>query len=356
MKRGLRLLTLFTVLAALALIVYALRQAEHRPHTDAAQVSAPIIRLSTTVPGRVVEVMVENNQLVNAGDPLFRVDPEPYELELVRAQAALATAQSELAQGQRNLELERSNAEVADNQIARARNNLALAQQTLARLEPLLSSGYVTAQEVDTARTSVSDALVTLEQALAHAEGTREFVGTLDTRLAQVDLTRASVALAERNLRNTVLYAPVTGRVTGLTLNAGEYVVTGTVLFSLVDTAHWHVTALFRETDLPVIREGSEAQVFLLAAPDTPIKGTVTGIGWAIRSGEEAHIMGLPAVANRIDWVRTARRFPVEVLLHDPPADLTRVGISASVRIVGDGGQAAPHDPHAPAAEHETAH
>lgn len=335
MKAVFRLLTLVTIAAAVGLCIHALRQAERFPQTDAAEIAAPIIKMSATVPGRVVEVLVQNNALVAEGDPLFSLDPEPYELQLAQAQATLATAQSELTQGQRNLDLEQSNADVAIKQIDRARNNLLLAQQTLERLQPLLADGYVTEQEVDTARTTVNDAQVTLDQALAHAAGTGGFVGTLDSRQAQVDLARASVALAERNLRNTTLRAPTAGRITGLTLNPGEYVVTGTPLFSLVDTAHWHVSALFRETDLPVIREGDAARVYLLAAPDRAIEGVVTGIGWAIQSTEEAQLMGLPLVANRIDWVRTARRFPVEIELHDPPADLTRVGLSVSVRILG---------------------
>ncbi len=328
-------LALIVILAGLGLTLFAARRAAQHPQTDAAELSAPVIKVSATVPGRVVEVLVENNQMVAAGEVLFRVDPEPYELELTQAQAALKTAQSELAQGERNLELERSNAEVAASQIARARNNLTLAQATLERLEPLLEPGYVTEQEVETAQTAVDDAQVTLAQALAHAAGTDSFIGTLDTRRAQVMLTEAGVALAERNLRNTEARAPVAGRVTGLSLDAGEYVVTGTPLFSLVDTAHWHVNALFRETDLPQIRVGDRARVFLLSAPDVAIEGRVTGIGWAIRSVDEANLLGLPLVANKIDWVRTARRFPVEIELHDPPAGLARVGLSASARVLG---------------------
>lgn len=336
-----------TFVAAVVLVGLAVKRAGQYPHTDAAEIAAPVVSVSTIVPGQVVEVMVHNSDFVEAGDILFRVDPEPYELELLQAQAALRTAQSELAQGERNLDLEQSNADVAAKQIDRARNNLALARATLDRLVPLLGQGYVTEQEVETARTSVSDAEVTLDQALAHARGTGSFVGTLDTRQAQVAVAEASVALAERNLRNTERRAPVAGRVTGLTLDAGEYVVTGTPLFSIIDTAHWHVSALFRETDLPQIQVGDQAQVYLLAAPDTAVTGVVTGIGWGIRSSEEAQLLGLPLVANRIDWVRTARRFPVEIELHDAPQDLTRMGLSVSVRILDhaecDHGHSDPH-------------
>lgn len=322
------------LIVTLCLVVLAFRRAEHYPHTDAAEVAAAVVSVSAIVPGQVVEVLVKDTEYVEKGDVLFRVDPEPYELELIQARAALSTAKSELAQGQRNLDLERSNAAVAAKQIDRARNNLTLAQATLDRLVPLLAQGYVTEQQVETARTAVSDAEVSMEQARAHAAGTDQFVGTLDTRKSQVTLAEASVALAERNLRNTERRAPVSGRVTGLKLDPGEYVVTGTSLFSVIDTAHWHVSALFRETDLPQINVGDRAQVFFLADPDVAIEGEVSGVGWGIRSSEEGHLFGMPIVANRIDWVRTARRFPVEITLHDPPEDLTRVGLSVSVRIL----------------------
>lgn len=329
-----RLVGGIVLIVALGLIVVAFRRAEHYPHTDAAEVAAAVVSVSAIVPGQVVEVLVKDTEYVEKGDVLFRVDPEPYELELIQARAALSTAKSELAQGQRNLDLERSNAAVAAKQIDRARNNLALARATLERLEPLLRQGYVTEQEVETARTAVSDGEVTLEQASAHAAGTDQFIGTLDTRRAQVSLAEASVALAERNLRNTERRSPVSGRITGLKLDAGEYVLTGTSLFSVIDTSHWHVSALFRETDLSEIAVGDRAQVFFLADTDVAIEGEVTGVGWGIRSSEEAQLFGMPFVANRIDWVRTARRFPVEIALHDPPEELTRVGLSVSVRIL----------------------
>jgi len=328
-------IVLAMVLAALGTALWAWSQSRAYPMTDAAEITAPVVAISATVPGRVVEVAVRNNQAVAAGDLLFRVDPEPYALELAQAKAQLATAEAELKQGQGNLELEQSNADVAAKQIERARANLDLARQTLARLLPLLDQGYVTQQEVDSARTAVTDAEVSLGQAESHAQGTGEFVGTLDTRQAQVDAATASVALAQRNLDSTEIRAPRAGRITGLTMTEGEYVLTATTVFSLIDTANWRASALFRETDLPRIDVGSRALVFLLSAPDQAIEGKVASIGWGVRSAEEGELLGLPLVANKLDWVRAARRFPVEIELENPPEGLTRLGASASVRIVG---------------------
>lgn len=334
-RKILRLVVIAMALLALLAAVWALGQSRSHPMTDAGSVDAPVVNVSALVPGQVEQVVAANNQPVQAGDLLFVVDPAPYRLLRDQAQAQLAAAQSELAQGQGNVALQQSNADVAVNQITRARNNLDLARQTLARLEPLLARGYVTAQEVDSARTAVHDAEVTLDQAQAMATGTAAFAGNTDTRRAGVDAAQAAVALAERNLRNTEIRAPIAGVVTGLTLTRGDYVVTGTPLFSLIDTAQWRVSALFRETDLAHIQPGDRARVFLLAAPNQPIEGRVASIGWGVRSTDEAQILGLPLVANSLDWVRSAARFPVEIELEAPPEGLTRLGASASVRILG---------------------
>lgn len=324
-----------TVLVALGLGVWAWRASSARPATNGATVSAPVVNIVAILPGRVVEVAVVDGQSVAAGALLFRIDPEPYELQLEQAKALLATAESELRQGEGNLILEQSNAEVAASQIERAENNLELTEASLARLLPLLHKGYVTAQEVDTARTLARDARVTLAQAQALSGGTAAFVGTLDTRRAQVDSARAAVALAEHNLRNTKIVAPRAGVLAGMTLVSGDFVVTAAPLFTLIDDSQWRVSALFRETDLPQIKAGDKALVFLLSAPTTAIHGTVTSIGWGVQTSDELNLFGLPYVASKLDWVQAARRFPVEIELEDPPQGLTRLGASASVRVVG---------------------
>ncbi|WP_372839042.1 HlyD family efflux transporter periplasmic adaptor subunit [Phaeovulum sp.] len=331
----LRVGVVLLALSAAGLGFWAWMQSDSHPTTDAATIDAPVVGIAPIVPGVVMEVAVVNSQHVNAGDLLFRLDPEVYDLELQQARAVLAAAESELRQGEGNLALEQSNADIASSQIDRANANLSLARQTLARLEPLLEQGYVTAQAVDSALTAVRDAEVTLQQAQSHASGTDAFVGTLDTRRAQVDSALAAVALAERNRRNTEIFAPRAGYIAGLTLTAGEYVVSAVPLFSLIDDSEWRVTALFRETDLPQIATGDAVRVFLLAAPSTPIAGRVTGVGWGVRSSDEAQLLGLPLVASKLDWVRAARRFPVEIELEDAPEGLVRLGASASVRILG---------------------
>ncbi|WP_137152043.1 multidrug transporter subunit MdtN [Devosia sp. FKR38] len=324
----------YSVFALTAVLIYfAWSAGAANPRSDVAEIEAPVVQISPTVPGRVISISVQNNQAVRKGDVLFQVDPEPYQLRLDQAQAELRAAESELAQGGRNIATAQSNADVAQKQIERAQFNADLAKQTLDRLEPLLERGFVTAQQVDQARTAYNDALVSFDQSLQSSAGATQVIGTLDTRQAQVDTAKATVALMQRDLDNTIVRAPFDGLVTGLIMPPGQYVVTGAPLFSMIDTSGWEAVAFFRETELLNIAIGDTAEVFVMAESGQPISGTVSAIGWGVRSADAATILGLPIVSNSLNWVKVAKRFPVYVHLHEPPADLMRVGASAMVVI-----------------------
>jgi multidrug efflux system membrane fusion protein len=319
------------VLGAAAEILTVAVVIDRSPRTDAAEIDAPFVHISPTTPGRVAKIGVADNALVKRGDVLFAIDPTPYQLRVDLAKAQVEAAQSEVDQGGRNIAGERANATVADEQIRRARDNLALAQQSLDRLIPLLPKGYVTAQQVDLATTARDDALVSLKQAEAQSSGANDVIGTLETRRALLAAAQATLTLAERDLADTVVRAPFDGRVTSFHLVAGEYVVTGQPLGSLIDTSGWRAVADFRETDLGRIRPGDKAYVFIMSDRNRLIHGEVEGIGWGVRSDETANVLGLPFVARSLNWVRVAQRYPVTVKLVDPPQELMRIGESAVV-------------------------
>lgn len=321
------------IASAIVAIVFAAMQRGTNLRTDHAAVSAMIVPISTNVPGPVVEVFVEDNVFVEAGDLLFRIDPEPYELRVEQARAMLRTAEAELETGGRLLSVQQTNAEIASRQIDRARNHVDLTRQSLQRLENLLPRGMVTAQQVDTARTVHGDALISLDESLSQQLAAQTMIGTLDAPESQVDLARTNLALAERELRRTEVRAPISGRITGLDLGVGTYVVTGVSLFSLIDTEDWVVTALFRETELPRIRVGAPVDVFVMSAPTQRLSGRIQSLGYGVRTTDTISVLGLPIIDSSVDWVRVAQRFPVTIRLEEPPEELMRVGASASVII-----------------------
>ena len=306
------------------------QRAENNPMSEDAVLKASVVNIAATVAGQVVTLAVSDNQRVAKGDLLFELDPEPYKLAVAQTLADLHIAEAERDAQRRTISAEKSNAAIASEQIRRARNNLALTETTLARLLPLESKGYVTAQQVDDARTARHDAQTSLEQALRQAEAADALVTTLDASEALVEARRAALAIADRGLAATQVRAPHDGLVVGLNVSSGEVVAPGQPLFTLIDTRHWYALATFPETELSRITIGDCASVYVLSDRSHPVVGRVESIGWGVLSEDVVNLPhGLPYVPKSLNWVRIVQRFPVRIRLDDPPPNLMRQGASA---------------------------
>jgi multidrug efflux system membrane fusion protein len=149
---------------------------------------------------------------------------------------------------------------------------------------------------------------------------------------AQLSSAKALQALAERDLRLTEVRAAFDGKISGLDLSVGQWATVGMPLFTMINTEKWYAVANFRESDLRQIWKDRQAWVFVMANPSRPISGKVESIGWGVIAEEGITVLGsLPHVPRTLNWVRIAQRFPVRVLLDEPPDELTRVGATVSV-------------------------
>ncbi len=305
---------------------------DHNPTSDDAEISAYVVNVSPAIAGQLQSLEVEEGARVKKNDLLFTLNPHNYELAHKQAKAELAMAEATLDARQRQVRAEQANADIAKEQIKRAQANLELAQSTLQRLEPLAAKGYVPKQEFDTARTAEHDARISLNQAQSQAQAAQELVGKLEAAQAAVQVAEATLALAAKALADTKVYAPDNGLIVGLKVSTGERLAPGQSLFTLINTDNWYATAFFRETDLPAIKVGDCAVVYTMMAPKTALQGRVISTGWGIMSESAIQLpRAMPIVQKSLNWVRVAQRFPVRVLLHNPPAQLMRVGASATV-------------------------
>lgn len=329
-KRLGQIVGLTIVLATVALALYVVYSLDQSPRTDDAFVRADTINVAPQVSGRIIALRVRDNQAVRQGDVLFEIDPEPYEHAVERARAALDSLTKQIGLSQRDVRAQEFAATAANANIDRAAAQANQAADTLARIEPLLAKEYVTAEQVDQARTAKRSADAALEVARRDASRAAAAVSGVDALVAKLPELRATLATAEYDLKQTVVRAPFEGRVIDLDIAEGEYAATGRPLFTLIDTRNWYVIANFRETALKVVKPGMQAEVFLMSDPSRRFTGTVLSIGFGVypeEGGSSAN--GLPKVPRSINWVRVAQRFPVRIRVDDPPAELFRIGASA---------------------------
>lgn len=319
------------IIAGAALLAHrSHRIAGANPLSDDVTLQADVAQIALSVPGRITAIHVRGNDFVHKGDLLVELDDTPYRLALAQAQADLEIATAASSDQARNIRAERANMAIAEEQVNRAEANLELATQTLDRLLPMQSKGYVSAQQIDDARTLKRDAEVSLNEALRQIEAAEALIGDEEGTEALIRARQVAVAIAEHELANTRIHAPFDGRVVGFSAAIGDYVVPAQSIFSLIDINKWYASANYPETVLGAIKVGDCASVYALSDRKRLIRGTVEGIGWGIATKDLVQLpTSLPIVPKSLDWVRVQQRFPVEIRLEDPPADLMRVGASA---------------------------
>ena len=184
-----------------------------------------------------------------------------------------------------------------------------------------------------------------MEQRRAQTDQAANAVETLAPLTNQREERAAAVRTAQYDLNNTRVYAPFDGYITNLTISVGQYVHTGTQVFTMIDARTWWVIANFRETQLKHVTPGSVADVFLMSHENLPLRGVVESIGFGVTpdpsvSGIAAP--GLPAVQRSLSWVHLAARYPVRIRIDNPPPNLLRIGQTAVAVVHPADGTAAP--------------
>lgn len=317
----------------LALIVGSLvywQSLQGQVDTDNAYIHLDKISVSAEVGGKIVGVFVKENQHVNAGDLLFRIDSEPYQLQLAQADAAIATAQAS--------ETALANASAMSGaDVAAAQENIAFARINLNRQEALWKRGFTTKAAFDAAQHQVAQA----QDQLAIAQSkSREAQAKLATGAQvpgvypQVAAARAQRAAAEMNLRRTEVRAPASGTVSQADrLTIGQQMLSGLPVVTIVADQSAYVEANFKETDLSDMQVGQPARVRFDAYPGLTLRGHVASIG----AGTGSEFSVLPAQNATGNWVKVTQRVPVRIALDEPCPRPLIAGLSTKVKVFTDG-------------------
>jgi multidrug efflux system membrane fusion protein len=299
------------------------------PQTDDAYVRADTVGIAPHISGPIIELPIRDNQHVKKGDPLFVVDPRPYQAELDSAVATVDLTNLQIGALDNSIS-------AAKEKQAQLEADRAYDEQYLARITPLLSENFVTANDVSGARSKLAAARAAVESAKSEVARATNELGKYGDINARRKAAEAAAYKARLNVEYCYVKAPFDGYVTNLNIAVGQYANEGKQVVSLVDDRNWYVLANFRETFLSRIKPGMCAEVFLLGYPNVRFRGRVEGVGWALFQDNGATVEGLPRVEPTLNWVRLVQRFPVRVTLEDRDVRYPfRMGETAVVTIKG---------------------
>ena len=323
-------LKIVLLLLALVLVVVGLawwwQHEANYPSTDDAFLQSNIISVTPQISGSVVDVLVIDNQRVNKGDVLFRIDD-------VSLRQALVAANAQLTQASENAVSAGDTVTSAEATVAQTHAALTDAEVEFSRNEKLFKAGYVSGSAMDLARSQRDEAAAQYNAAIANLASAKSQAGKSTPENPGVLAAMAAVNQAKINLSYATVTAPTDGWIANLTLRPGQAITEFLPLFSLVEDGDWWIDANFKETDLQNIRPGQEAYVSVDMYPGTDLKGSVVSIG----PGSGAVFSLLPPQNATGNWVKITQRFTVRVKIDKSPADPARqLRVGASVTVVVD--------------------
>ena len=293
--------------------------------TNNAYIKSEIVAVSPDIDGRIISVKIEDNDYVERGQLLFTLDPRPYQIQLEKAHAKLASIR---------LKIDAMRAEYSQfiAQESEARNRVSYYQSEFERQDDLSAKGLGIKRELDQARhqweRSKQDLLVVKEksrQALAALGGRADIPAETHPMYLE--------ALTEENeaqllLDYTHINAQASGVVSKMTLEPGEWVEQGKSVFYLVGSGKMWVEANLKETQLTRIKIGQKVETRIDAFPDNPVAGRITRISAA--TGSE--FMVLPAQNATGNWIKVVQRVPVKIEF-DPVDTLPEIRAGMTVEV-----------------------
>lgn len=298
----------------------------HYVSTDNAYVQQDKVSVSAQVTGEIVEVAVHENQHVKAGDLLYRIDQEPFQIAIAQAEAAIAAAQVSVV----GMEAELGTSQV---DISAAAEDVQFAQQEYNRVAELMNRGFSTRARLEQAEHALSDARSRLATAQAGAREKRAALATAPVAPGVNPAVLAGLAQkrkAELDLSRTEVRAAVSGTVSQADrLQLGQMMTASLPALTIVVSDKSWVEANFKETELAGMRIGQPAELTFDAYPGMKLKGHVASIG----AGTGSEFSVLPAQNANGNWVKVTQRVPVRIAVDGKPNRQLIAGLSTHVSI-----------------------
>jgi multidrug resistance efflux pump len=295
-----------TLIVLVAVFVAHILSDKYVPYTSDARVEAYVVPLAAEVSGRLSEVYVTNNQVVNEGDKLVEIDKLKFEIAVKQAENDLQSA------------TQASDADLASVTTAQAQVNVAEANLKNSKIKgeriiKLADQGAASKSRADDVRSSIVSNEAKLRSAQSELQKAKSNLGGTGQDNTKVKQALVNLENAQLDLYRSTVRAPSDGIITNLSVDSGHYANVGAPIMTFISVKDVWVQADLRENCLGHIKPGNDVDIVLDAAPGKIFKGSVRTIGWGVSDDTKNQIGGLTTVNPSQGWLRQSQHFPMVV-------------------------------------------
>jgi multidrug resistance efflux pump len=299
--------TLIVLGACVVLMFWYIVADRVTPYTNQARVHALVVPVAAEVSGIVTGVFVSNNEFVSAGQELFAVDRNSYQL-------AVETAQANLQSARQATGVSTANVDAARASVDAARAGMIRAEQDAVRLRRIKEEdpGAISDRRLEQAESQFSVAQSQLVAAEANLEKAIQDLGEAGEENSRILQAQSALQQAELDLARTTVRAPDDGLVTDVRVDKGNFASAGAPLMTFIGIDNIWIRADFTENNLGNIEPGDEVEILFDSLPGKVLSGRVRGMGFGV-SVDTTPLGSLPTIDNNRQWLRDAQRFPVDI-------------------------------------------
>jgi len=235
-------------------------------------------RVSSKVPGRIQQILVEEGQMVKAGDTLAILEAPEVRAKLSQAEAAEEGAAAITRKAEKGAREEQIRGAFEMWQKAIAGRDVM--EKSYERVKRLYDEGVLTAQKLDEVTAQRDAAIATEKAAKSQYDLAKNGAQKEDKDAARAQQNRALGAIAEVNsyINETVLTAQLDGEVTDIFPSIGELVGTGAPVMNVALVDKIWVTFNIREDKLAAFKVGDIIEVSAPALGEKTFKVKITNM------------------------------------------------------------------------------
>jgi len=256
--------------------------------TDNAYIGADISQVSSEINGVITNVLVTDNMLVKKGDLIAQIDDADYKSKLAALDASINASIENIKIIDQKLLMAQVNLEQSQDSLDFNNTNLSIVSVDYGRTKELNKENFASNKILDNARTAYEKAKFEYNQAKLERQIAQQKILLLNLEKAAEEEQLKSLVqnrkVAARSLANTQIIAPVDGILANSSLQVGNFISSGRILFYIVQNEKVYVQANFKETQIGKFKPGLKVKLQFDSFPKEIIYGRIRNISPATGS------------------------------------------------------------------------
>ncbi len=303
--------------------------------TDDAYLQADSVVIAPKISGYVTDVFVADNQSVQAGTPLVKLDSRQYQVALDQARATVDARMADVQRAQADIQQQYANIAQAKAQQQVAAVSVQHARDEVARYAPLAATGAETTERLAELTSQRDQAQATLTANTAAVAAAQAQIAANTAQIAQaraqLEAAKANAAQAQLDLDNTLVRSALAGKVGDRTVRVGQYAQPGTRMLTVVPVQDSYIQANFKETQISRMRIGQPVTLHVDALPGTDLHGVVDSFA----PGTGSQFALLPPENATGNFTKIVQRVPVRIRIETGPEtrNILLPGLSVTVDV-----------------------